>query len=58
MATDALAQWILGQLEQKQTDWLLLLSLRDQRSFAAFVDEQRQNNQLQDDDTTLLVVQL
>ncbi len=58
MATDALAQWLLDQLEQGQTEWFMLLSLPDQRTFAAFVDEQRQNNQLQDDDTTLLVVQL
>ncbi len=58
MATDALAQWLLSQLEQGQSDWLTLLSVQDEQTFAHFVDTQRQNNQMADDDTTLVVIPL
>jgi hypothetical protein len=58
MATDALAQWLLSQIEQRQSEWLILLKLRDPQHFIAFINAQRQNTQMIDDDTTLLIVPL
>jgi len=60
MATDALAKWLLTQLEQQRTEWNMLLSLNDPRRFADFVEKQRLRNQMKivDDDTTLVVIPL
>ncbi len=56
MATDALAQWLLSQLEQQQPDWSILPSLTDPRRFAELVDKERQSSHMVDDDTTLVVI--
>jgi len=56
MATDALAQWLLFQLEQQQTDWSILPSLNDPQRFAELVDKERQSSHMVDDDTTLVVI--
>jgi hypothetical protein len=59
MATDALSQWLLLQKELGDTAWLQrLLSIRDQASFARFVDIQRQEGMMEEDDTTLVVIDL
>lgn len=59
MATDALAQWLLVELEQRQNDWQALFSLRDTRQFAAFIEQQRQHPTygMVDDDTTMVIIQ-
>jgi hypothetical protein len=58
MATDALAQWLLVELEQRQNDWQALFSLRDTRQFAAFIEQQRQHPTygMVDDDTTMVII--
>jgi|GEM_PF-1448610 len=58
MATDALAQWLLSQLEQQQTTWNILPSLTEPRRFAELVEKERQNGHMVDDDTTLVVIPL
>jgi hypothetical protein len=58
MATDALAQWLLWQQEQGEVAWHTLLEIRDQNSFARFVEKQRLNGMMEEDDTTLLVIPL
>jgi hypothetical protein len=58
MATDALSQWLLWQHEQGQATWLELLSMRDQERFERFVEKQRQDGAMEEDDTTLVVIPL
>ena len=58
MATDALAQWLLLQQEQGELAWQGLLEIRDQQSFTRFVEKQRLDGMMEEDDTTLLVIPL
>jgi hypothetical protein len=58
MATDALAHWLLSQKEQGQPTWQILLEMRDQQSFTRFVESQRRDGMMEEDDTTLVVITL
>ncbi len=58
LATDALAQWLLTQKEQGRSEWQKLLSMTNQQTFLHFVFQQRERGEMEDDDTTLLVIQL
>ncbi len=58
MATDALAQWILWQWEQGLTEWHALLRMQDKQQFASFVEKQRREGCMDEDDTTLIVIPL
>lgn len=58
MATDALAKWLLIQVEQRSSGWRRLLALDSQQSFVHFVEEQRESGLLEEDDTTLVIIQL
>jgi len=64
MATDALAMWLLIQLEheherpEKIIKLLDLLERGDNEMFAQLVDKERAKKQLTDDDTTLIIIHL
>ena len=57
LATDALAAWFLGQAEEGNRPWEALAGL-DAEAFAEFVDAQRRENAMRNDDVTLVVVQV
>ena len=57
LATDALAMWLFKQLEQQTLPLEQILQL-SQEEFAHFVNQQRLKKQMNDDDTTLLIVSL
>lgn len=57
LATDALAMWLFKQLEQETLPLEQILQL-SQEEFAHFVNQQRLKKQMNDDDTTLLIVSL
>ena len=57
LATDALAMWLFKQLEQQTLSLEQMLQL-SQEEFAHFVNQQRLKKQMNDDDTTLLIVPL
>ena len=54
LASDALAQWILAAHENQQDPWSSLEALRSQKAFLAFVETNRREGDLKNDDTTLL----
>ncbi len=59
MVTDALAEWLLRDLESKKINNILaLLERMDDESFTKFVDYQRAKKELKDDDTTLIIIHL
>jgi hypothetical protein len=58
MATDALAQWMLSQVEQQQADWCIFPILTDPQRFAKLIEQERQDGRMADDDTTLVVIPL
>ncbi len=62
MMTDALAQWCLAQHEAGRCPWSqitsLLASPTGRMDFEVWVDEQRNTGQLQNDDVTLLAIDL
>jgi hypothetical protein len=57
LATDALAQWFLGQCEQGERPWRRLTQLGP-GAFPIWVEEQRERGELRNDDVTLLVVEV
>ena len=57
LATDALAMWLFKQLEQQTLPLEQILQL-SQEEFAGLVNQQRLKKQMNDDDTTLLIVSL
>jgi hypothetical protein len=59
LATDAIAKWLLQQLQSRQEDWLCLLNPNTSSSaFAHLVSMERAIGHLEDDDVTILVVPL
>jgi len=58
MATDALAKWLLTSIEQGDDGWRGLLDNRDPAWYDAFVERERATGAIEDDDTTLLVIQV
>jgi hypothetical protein len=58
MATDALAQWLLLQREQGGTAWRELLRMNNQESFVHYIEQQRREGLMEEDDTTLVVIRL
>ena len=60
MATDALARWLIVQVEQGLSEWQTLVEIRDLRSFSHFIEERRSQkaNKIEKDDTTLVVIPL
>jgi hypothetical protein len=56
LCTDALAKWFLIRNEAKDKPWLEVCSITNQEQFIAFVKNLRAENQIDDDDTTLVIV--
>ncbi|MBP1464441.1 hypothetical protein EYB53_001850 [Candidatus Chloroploca sp. M-50] len=57
-ATDALAKTLLQAYEKKVMLWDQLLSIANQDVFQEYIDDLRQENQLDNDDTTLVVARI
>lgn len=55
LATDALAAWFLGRVEEGDRPWTRLLDLEDS-TFRTFVDEVRAEETMRNDDVTLVVI--
>ncbi len=60
LATDALAQWLLSKHEAQKPPWSALrdLDTDDPGCFASFIDELRSGDDLHNDDTTLVRVEV
>src|SRR5258706_4688325 len=61
LMTDALACWFLKNHEQGNRPWILLMNLNNaetQTTFPEFVSELRSNNEIKNDDVTLLSVNI
>ncbi|WP_156341547.1 hypothetical protein [Pseudanabaena sp. 'Roaring Creek'] len=58
LTTDAIACWILKQIEANQDPWVKLEEIDSQASFAEWVNELRDRRAIANDDTTLLCVQI
>jgi hypothetical protein len=56
LTSDALAKWILTQIEQGRPEWQKILSMQNAREFAHHIDKARTHWGLEDDDITLLMV--
>jgi hypothetical protein len=56
LATDALAEFIFIQLEQRNDLWLDLLQIQDLRKFQGFISYLREQNLIKDDDTTIVYI--
>lgn len=58
LATDALACWIFKQIEANQDPWLKLEQMHSQELFGDWVKELRDCQQIVNDDTTLLCLEI
>lgn len=58
LATDALAKWILAQIQANSNPWIVLLALAHPQNFSEFVLQERQKGTLETDDTTMIIVPL
>lgn len=58
IATDALAKWILVEAEEGRSPWRRLLELDAPERFQAFADEERESRRMDEDDVSLLVVEI
>jgi hypothetical protein len=62
LATDALAMWLLTQLEHERPEKIITLLGKMEKGndemFARFIEEQRAKKQLPDDDTTLIIIHI
>ena len=58
LATDALAQWFLKQIEDQGRPWETLAAVceGDEEGFAAWIDTLRDEKEIRNDDVTLLVI--
>jgi hypothetical protein len=57
LATDAIACWILKQLEANQDPWVKLDEISSQDMFVNWVNELRDRHEIANDDTTLLCLE-
>src|SRR5262249_8124019 len=57
LATDALSQWFLGQVEHGKEPWRELVALETQDAFTAWIAEHRRSNTIRADDVTLLIIE-
>jgi hypothetical protein len=58
LATDAIACWILKQLESNQNPWVKLGAISSQDEFSNWVNELRERHEIANDDTTLLCLEI
>lgn len=57
LATDALAQWFLAEIEAGRKPWRELIRLTEEQ-FVVWTATLRQNKQLKNDDVTLLIIEI
>ena len=57
LASDALACWFLGRNAEGEKPWRTLLAL-DASGWAAWVEEQRREGLMRNDDTTLTIIRV
>jgi hypothetical protein len=57
LTTDAMARWMLLRLEEKRNPLLEIPTVDDPAAFHRWVNAQRQNRRIKDDDTSLLLIQ-
>ncbi|NEP78403.1 MAG: hypothetical protein F6K39_09560 [Okeania sp. SIO3B3] len=53
MATDALAEWVLRDIETRKREGRNLISIATQQEFEDFIQHLRHNKLIKNDDTTL-----
>jgi len=58
LATDAIACWIMKQIEANQNPWVKLMQLDSLDKFAVWVNELRDRHEIVNDDTTLLCLEI
>jgi len=58
MATDALAKWLLYVYETTETPWDQLYAISSHSELQSFVDENRANGSMRDDDVTLITIEI
>jgi hypothetical protein len=62
LATDAIAQWFLGQVEQEAEPAVqvaaLLAESNPEEAFAGWTDERRREHVMRNDDVTMVVIDL
>jgi hypothetical protein len=57
LATDALAQWFLRNVEDGGEPWKELLGVECQEQFESLIQQTRDQNAIRNDDVTMVVVQ-
>lgn len=57
LMTDALAKWFLQRHVAGERPWQLLRQIRDEMVFKQFVIQQRDEGRIENDDTTLMIIQ-
>lgn len=55
LMTDALAAWFLKRHEAGEKPWKILGELRSNQEFSDFIDQQRTNTSMRNDDVTLVI---
>jgi hypothetical protein len=58
LATDALAAWILANLEMQKNPWVELDRIRSQAAFLEWITNLRDRREIANDDTTLMQIQI
>lgn len=58
LATDALAKWLLAQQENGVNPWKIIKNISEDDSFVKLVQEERDGNRLQNDDTSLAIIKI
>lgn len=58
LVTDALAEWLLKEIENNQDSWQDLTKLTKETDFIYLVENLRKKNLIKNDDTTLIIIQV
>jgi hypothetical protein len=56
LATDALGQWFLGEVEKGKSPWTDMAVLKNQEDFRQWIADLRRSARIAADDTTLLAI--
>jgi hypothetical protein len=56
LATDALAQWVLGSTEEGNEPWIECLRIKSQQQFEAWIQKLRDAKEIRNDDAALVVI--
>lgn len=58
LTTDALALWLLEELESDRCSWDKLLNFQTPGEFEVFIDKLRKNKEIRNDDTSLVIIEI